>query len=333
MSRISCWRSTPLPDLGTPLPDLGTVIGKLQMRTPVMLASGTVGYGPEYEGLIDLGAVGALITKTVTLRPRAGNKPPRLCETPGGLLNAIGLENVGLDRFVAEKLPEAGRLPVPIVASIAGTTAAECARLADALGECPEIQALELNVSCPNVGGAKTPVWADPVAVSEFTAATRAATAATLIVKLSPNVTDITAVAEAAERAGADALTVANTMPGMRIDLSLMKPSLANVTGGLSGRALMPVNLALVWKVAGCVAVPILGCGGITSAEDALEFMAAGATAVQVGTAVFADPDVPIRIAEGLNKQMSLRGLSRIREFVGMAREETKACELGVGTD
>jgi dihydroorotate dehydrogenase (NAD+) catalytic subunit len=298
-----------------------------------MLASGTVGYGPEYVGLIDFGTLGAIVTKTITERPWEGNAPPRLAETPGGLLNAIGLENVGLERFVSEKLPEAAELAVPIVASIAGTTPDECARLAGRVGERPETAAIELNVSCPNVERRHRPVWADPEAVGTLTKAAREATDSTLIVKLSPSVTDIAVIAEAAERAGADALTVANTMPGMRIDLSRMRPALGNFTGGLSGRALMPINLALVWKVAPRVSVPVVGCGGVASAQDALEFLAAGATAVQVGTAVFSDPGAPARIVRELSEQMSVRGIRGVDECVGMAREENRAWTVRAATD
>ena len=308
------------------MPDLTTRIGDLTMRSPVMLASGTVGYGPEYEGVIDFGATGAIVTKTITLEPREGNAPPRLVETPGGLLNAIGLENVGLERFLAEKLPEAARLRVPIVASVAGTEPAEFGQLAAAVGERDEVAAIELNISCPNVERPRNPVWSDPVAVGEIVSAARGATGKTLLLKLSPNTSDILSVAEAAERAGADALTVANTLPGMRIDIERRRPALGNVTGGLSGKALMPVNLALVWKVAGHVSIPVVGSGGLADTGDALEFLAAGAVAVQVGTALFAEPAAPSRIAEGLRTYMKENDFASMDELVGMAREERRAC-------
>jgi dihydroorotate dehydrogenase (NAD+) catalytic subunit len=314
-----CWRSWSVPDLSTR-------IGDLTMRSPVMLASGAVGYGPEYDGVIDLTRVGALITKTVTLAPRAGNAPPRLVETEGGLLNAIGLENVGLDRFLAEKLPEAARLPVPMVASVAATGPSEFAELAAAVGHRDEVAALELNISCPNVERPRNPVWDDPAAVRETVAAAREATAKTLILKLSPNTADVLSVAEAAEEAGADALTVANTLPGMRIDTECMRPALGNVTGGLSGKALMPVNLALVWKVSAEVGVPVIGSGGVASARDALEFLAAGAAAVQVGTALFATPEAPAHIADGLTQYMEDNGLKSMGELIGAAREERRVC-------
>jgi dihydroorotate dehydrogenase (NAD+) catalytic subunit len=308
------------------VPDITTRIGGLTMRTPVMLASGTVGYGPEYEGLIDLKAAGALITKTITVEPRGGNRPPRLAETPGGLLNAIGLENVGLARFLAEKLPEAAALPVPIVASVAGTEPAHFERLAGELGGRDEVSAIELNISCPNVERPRHPVWSDPAAVGEIVSAARAATSRTLVVKLSPNTSDVLSVAEAAESAGADALTVANTLPGMRIDIERMRPALGNVTGGLSGRALLPVNLALTWQVAGHVGIPVVGSGGVADAGAALEFLAAGAVAVQVGTALFTNPDAPSEIVEGLLRYMETNGISTLEELVGLAREENRSC-------
>jgi dihydroorotate dehydrogenase (NAD+) catalytic subunit len=301
------------------------------MRNPVMLASGTVGYGPEYEGLIDYGAVGAVVTKTITRDPWPGNAPPRLRETSGGMLNAIGLENVGLERFLKEKLPEAARLGVPLVASIAGTGGRESADLAAAVGESSSVAALELNVSCPNVERVHRPLWADPVAVEELTRSVRRASGSTLIVKLSPAVSDVAAIAAAAEQGGADAVTVANTMPGMRIDLTRMRPALGNTTGGLSGSALLPINLAMVWKVSGSVSIPVIGCGGVATSEDALEYMAAGATAVQVGTAIFRDPAAPARIAEDLLKELSSRGLSGVGECVGLAREETNVWKAAGG--
>lgn len=307
------------------MPDLTTSIGDLEMKSPLMLASGAVGYGTEYEGVIDLGPVGAVVTKTITVEPREGNAPPRLVETPGGLLNAIGLENVGLDAFLAEKLPEATRLAVPVVASVAGTSPGQFDRLAAAVGARDEVAAIELNISCPNVERPRNPVWADPKAVEEVVSAARAATKKALILKLSPNTSDILSVAEAAERAGADALTVANTLPGMRIDLARMRPALGNTTGGLSGRALLPVNLALVWKVAGHVSIPVVGSGGVSDTGDALEYLAAGAVAVQIGTALFAHPGAPSEIADGLESYMTENNIDSLETLVGAAREEKRA--------
>jgi len=305
---------------------LATTIGALKLRNPIMLASGTVGYGPEYEGLIDFESVGAIVTKTITRAPREGNAPPRLAETTGGLLNAIGLENVGLDVFLNEKLPEAAALPTALVASVAGGSPDEFAELALAVGDRNEIDAVEINISCPNIERARRPVWDDPAAVAGIVSAARGATSKTLIVKLSPSTADIASVAESAETAGADALVVANTMPGMRIDIERMRPALGNVTGGLSGSAILPINLANVWKVAGCVSIPVIGSGGIASTGDAIEYLMAGARAFQVGTALFSDPEAAVAIAEGLLRDMETREFETIGEYVGLAREESRVC-------
>jgi dihydroorotate dehydrogenase (NAD+) catalytic subunit len=308
------------------LADLAVVVGGLAMRSPVILASGTVGYGTEYVGLVDFDVVGAVVTKTITPKPRAGNRPPRLCETPSGLLNAIGLENVGLEAFLAEKLPEAASLPVPIVASVAGETPDEFAELAGATGGREEVRAVEINVSCPNVARPRHPLWADPEGTAAVVAAARARTKKPLFVKLSPSAADVESVAEAAVAAGADALVVANTMPGMRIDIARRAPALGAGTGGLSGAALLPVNLALVWKIAACVSVPVIGSGGVSSAEDALEYLMAGASAVEVGTALFMNPRAPSIIARGLVAHMKRDGIERVTEYVGLAREGTQRC-------
>ncbi|MBD3348576.1 MAG: dihydroorotate dehydrogenase [Candidatus Eisenbacteria bacterium] len=291
------------------------------MRTPVMLASGTVGYGAEYEGLIDFGAVGAIVLKTVTVQPREGNRPPRLCETEAGLLNAIGLENVGIERFLEEELPRASRLPAPLVASVGGGDVEEFAELARAAGEREEIAAVELNISCPNVERRRLPLWADPDRVKEVVVEARTETSKPLLVKLSPKAGDVVSVAQAAERAGADALVVGNTLPGMRIDVDARAPRLGNATGGLSGPALLPVNLALVWEVSAAVTVPVVGSGGVRTADHALEYVMAGATAVQVGTAVFSDPRAPSLIASGLARTLERDGLEDVSPYVGLARK------------
>ncbi len=312
--------------------DLSVTIGTLRMRNPVMLASGTVGYGTEYEGVIDFESVGAVVLKTVTLEPRKGNSPPRLRETEGGLLNAIGLENVGLESFLETKLPDAARLPAPLVASAAAGDPAGFAELAREMGARSEVAAVELNISCPNVERARRPLWADPAGVGEVVAAARAETDRPLLVKLSPNAADVVSVAVAAEEAGADALVVANTLPGMRIDIDARRPALGNVTGGLSGRALMPVNLALVWSVSREVGVPIVGSGGVRTFGDALEYMMAGATAVQVGTALFTDPRTPGLIAAGLDERMRSDGFTRLHSYVGLAHGKAAGCKEKVAT-
>lgn len=300
--------------------DLTTTFVGIALRTPIMLASGTAGYGAELAGLVDLAHVGAIVTKTVTHVPRAGNRPPRLAETPSGLLNAIGLENVGVERFLLEKLPAAAALGPPVVVSIAGDDPDGLARLASLVGSRSETAAIEVNISCPNIERARRPAWDDPEATARIVAAARRATGKPLLVKLSPNTADALGVAEAAEHAGADALVVANTLPGMRIDIGARRPALGNATGGLSGRAILPVNLALVWKIAGGVSIPVVGSGGIACAEDALEYLMAGACAVQVGTALFLDPETPGLIARGLLKHMRRDGLESVQEYVGLAR-------------
>ena len=301
--------------------DLTTTIAGLRMTTPVVLASGAVGYGHEYEGLIDFAAVGAIVTKTITPAPRPGNAPPRICETAGGMLNSIGLENVGLAAFLESELPRAAGLGAPVVASVAGETDEGFGELTAAVGERDEVAAVELNISCPNVERRATPLWADATRVADIVVAARARTGKPILVKLSPNVTDAVPVALAAESAGADALVVANTMPGMRIDTERMAPALGNTTGGLSGAALLPINLALVWKVAGAVSIPIVGSGGVRAVDDALEYLLAGAVAVQVGTALFTEPDTPRRIADGLRRRMKEEGVADVAEYVGRARE------------
>lgn len=301
-------------------------IGSLVMRNPIMLASGTVGYGYEYEGLIDFGSVGAVVTKTINLEPRRGNAPPRLVETEGGLLNSIGLENVGLAAFLTEKLPKAAALPTAIVASIAGESEDEFAELSAALGTDARIAAIEINISCPNVKRRERPLWDDPEGAAATTAAARRRTTLPLLVKLSPNTASSAAMAAAVERAGADAVVVANTLPAMRIDIENKRPALANVTGGLSGAALMPVNLALTWIVSGAVSIPVIGCGGVRSPGDALEYIMAGATAVQVGTAVFSDPLAPAAIAEGLSEFAASETDGSISGLIGLARKETRQC-------
>jgi len=306
------------------VPQLTTAIAGLRMTTPLMLASGTVGYGHEYEGLIDFSAVGAIVTKTITPAPRTGNAPPRLCETAGGLLNSIGLENVGLSAFLESELPRAAGLGAPVIASVAGDRDGAFADLTAAVAERDETSAVELNVSCPNVERRSTPLWADPDRVTAIVGASRSKTPKPLLVKLSPNVTDAVPVALAAQEAGADALVVANTMPAMRIDTSLRAPALGNVTGGLSGAALLPINLALVWKLAGAVSIPIVGSGGVRAVDDALEYLLAGAVAVQAGTVLFSDPDAPRRIVEGLLQRMEEEGVVNVTEYVGRAREYAK---------
>lgn len=298
-------------------PDLSVRLGPLMLRNPVMAASGCCGFGQELAEWIPLSALGALVVKGTTLRPRRGNPPPRVWETPAGMLNAIGLQNDGVEDLVGRKLPWLREQDVPIIVNIAGETVGEFAELARILDRAPGVAALELNVSCPNVraGGMQFGVCATGVA--EVTSAVREATRLPVITKLSPNVTDIVEMARAAVEAGADALSLINTLLGMAIDPETRRPRLANITGGLSGPAVRPVAVRMVWQVARAVHVPIIGLGGISRAEHALEFIIAGASAVCIGTGLFADPQCPIAVVDGLRDYMARHGLECLDELRG----------------
>jgi dihydroorotate dehydrogenase (NAD+) catalytic subunit len=292
-------------------------IGSLKLRNPVMTASGTFGYGEEFKEYVDLEKIGAFVTKGLSLKPRAGNPTPRIVETPGGMLNAIGLQNVGIDAFIQKKVPFLRSVNTPAIANFFGYTPDEYAELASRLDAIPEVAALEVNISCPNVKQGGIVFGTNPGCAASVVAACRAATKKTLIVKLSPNVTDIVEMAQACEGAGADALSVINTLTGMAIDLERRRPVLANVTGGLSGPAIKPVALRMVWQVARAVKLPVIGIGGIMSATDALEFILAGATAVQVGTASFVNPAAAQEIAEGMEQWLAERGIADIKSLIG----------------
>ncbi|RPJ18608.1 MAG: dihydroorotate dehydrogenase [Desulfobacteraceae bacterium] len=298
-------------------PDLKTDIGKITLKNPIITASGTFGYGEEFSSLIDLNRLGAIIVKGLSLEPAKGNKPPRIVETPCGMLNAIGLENVGIDAFISQKLPFLKTFSAPVIVNIYGKSIDEYARLAEIVEKTEGIAALEVNISCPNVkeGGIAFGVKAE--SAYRVTKAVREETAKTLIVKLSPNVTDITEIAESAVEAGADSLSLINTITGMAIDINTRKPKLANVTGGLSGPAIKPVALRMVWQVAQKVKVPVIGVGGIFTAGDALEFFIAGATAVQIGTANFVNPRATIDVIEGVKKYLKERNISSLSEIIG----------------
>jgi dihydroorotate dehydrogenase (NAD+) catalytic subunit len=298
-------------------PDMSVEIAGLKLRNPVMTASGTFGYGEEFSQYVNLETIGAFVTKGLSLKPRAGNPTPRIVETPGGMLNAIGLQNVGIDAFIAKKVPFLRTVNTPAIANFFGYTPDEYAELAARLDGIPEVSALEVNISCPNVKQGGIVFGTDPGCAASVVAACRAATRKPLIVKLSPNVTDIVEMALACEGAGADALSVINTLTGMAIDLERRRPVLANVTGGLSGPAIKPVALRMVWQVARAVKVPVIGIGGIMSATDALEFMLAGATAVQVGTASFVNPSAAQEIAEGMEKWLAERGIADVKSLIG----------------
>ena len=316
--------------------DLSVRIGSLRLKNPVLTASGTFGYGDEYAHVVDLRALGAVVTKTVTVRPRAGNAPPRVAETPAGMLNSIGLENVGLERFRAEKLPRLAKLEATVIASIGGETAEELETLLRALGREPGVGAFEVNFSCPNVAAGGARYWADPARLERTLRGLKPLTDKPLIAKLSPDVTDIRETALACERGGADALTAVNTFVGLAIDLEAMRSKLGKATGGLSGPAIKPLALARCWETAGAVRIPVLGSGGIASGRDALEFIAAGATAVQVGTATFVEPEAATRVLAEMREWLAAHGYRKVTELVGAFRAEaaqaaaTERMERGV---
>ncbi|SDH38024.1 dihydroorotate dehydrogenase [Propionivibrio dicarboxylicus] len=292
-------------------------VAGLDLRNPVMTASGTFGYGEEFSEYVDLTRLGAYITKGLCLHPRTGNPTPRIVETPGGMLNAIGLQNVGIDAFIEKKLPFIRSVDTPCIVNFFGETPEEYAEMAARLDALPEVAALEMNISCPNVRQGGIIFGTDPDCAGSIVKACRAATKKPLFVKLSPNVTDIVAMAKACEDAGADALSLINTLIGMAIDLNKRKPILANVTGGLSGPAVKPVALRMVWLVAKSVKVPVIGIGGIMNATDALEFLLAGASAIQVGTASFINPGAAQKIVEDMEAWMLAQGETDIRNLIG----------------
>jgi len=292
-------------------------VGGLALKNPVMTASGTFGYAREFESLIDLNRLGAIIVKGLALKPVKGNPPPRIVETACGMLNAIGLENVGIDAFETEKMPFLRTLQPPVIANIYGTTVEEYAALAERIETIDGIAALEVNISCPNVKAGGVVFGVDPLAAARVVAAVRKKTRKTLIVKLSPNVTDVTVIARSVEQAGADAVSLINTITGMAIDIETRRPRLANITGGLSGPAIKPVALRMVWQVARTARVPVIGIGGIMRAEDAIEFFIAGATAVQIGTANFIDPRTALDVIAGIEHYLRQHGIRDIADLVG----------------
>jgi len=306
-------------------PDLKVNIGAIELQNPVMTASGTFGYAREFEGLVDLNRLGAIIVKGLSLEPTKGNPPPRIVETPCGMLNAIGLENVGIDVFVKEKLPFLQTLFPPIFANIYGTSIEAYAELAARVDELEAIAGVEVNISCPNVKAGGIAFGADPNSAFKVVKAVRKKTSKQLIVKLSPNVTDITIIARSAEEAGADALSLINTITGMAIDIETRRPKIANITGGLSGPAIKPVALRMVWQVAQAAQIPVVGIGGIMTAVDALEFFIAGATAVQIGTANFTNPRTTLEIIDGIEKFLSQNKIDRVADIIGTLETSSPA--------
>jgi dihydroorotate dehydrogenase (NAD+) catalytic subunit len=298
-------------------PDLTTDIGGLILKNPVMTASGTFGYAKEYATLVDLNRLGAIIVKGLSLLPTKGNPPPRIVETACGMLNAIGLENVGVDAFIKEKVPFLKTLNTPVLANIYGTDVNAYAELAARLNDIETVAGIEVNISCPNVKQGGVAFGADECMAQQVTEVVRARYKRLLIVKLSPNVTDITRIARSVEAGGADAVSLINTITGMAIDIRTRRPVLANMTGGLSGPAIKPVALRMVWQVARAIKLPIIGIGGIMDARDALEFLIAGASAVQIGTANFVNPGCSMQIIDGIADYMGANGIGSMRQLVG----------------
>lgn len=301
-------------------PNLEVKIAGIKLKNPVMTASGTFGYGEEFSPFIDLDKLGAMVLKGIFLKPKRGNPPPRVIETPSGMLNAIGLQNVGVEVLIKEKLPYLKKYNTPVIINISGDTIEEYVGLAGRLGEVSKemgVAGLEVNISCPNVkkGGM---VWGtNAKSTYKIISSIRKATSLPLIVKLTPNVTDIKIIAQAAEEAGADALSLINTLVGMVVDIDSRRPKLANVSGGLSGPAVKPVALWLVWQVFQTVNIPVIGIGGIIKVEDALEFIIAGARAIEIGTANFVNPRVTIEIIEGIEKYLTENNIKDVNELVG----------------
>ncbi|MBW2451092.1 MAG: dihydroorotate dehydrogenase [Deltaproteobacteria bacterium] len=298
-------------------PNLAVDIAGIPLRNPVMPASGTFGYGEEYAPFLDLEQIGAIVTKGLSLKPKAGNPTPRISETISGMLNAIGLQNVGVEAFIKHKLPFLRTVKTPVIVNFFGNTLEEYGQVAGQLSDIPEIAGVELNISCPNVKQGGIVFGTDPRSAHEVVSLVRKTLHKPLIVKLTPNVTDITVVARAVEEAGADAISCINTITGMAIDIHTRRPRLANRTGGLSGPAIRPIAVRMVHQVVQATSLPVIGVGGIVRAMDALEFLIAGAKAVQVGTANFVDPSAMVSIIEGIEAFLIDEGLDDIHDLIG----------------
>jgi dihydroorotate dehydrogenase (NAD+) catalytic subunit len=302
-------------------PDLTVRLGALELPNPVLLASGTCGYGLDMVPYGDIARLGAVVVKGLSLEPAPGNPPPRIVETPSGMLNSIGLENIGLRAFMAEKLPKLRRLGARVIVNVYGCSAADYAALAERLDGAEGVHALEINISCPNVKAGGVLFGQDPRLAHEVVAGVRRATRLPLVVKLTPNVTDVRLMARAAVEAGADALTLINTLQGMAIDVESRRPALARIVGGLSGPAIRPVAVRMVWQVHEALpTVPIVGCGGVWNARDALELIIAGATAVQLGTVNFTYPGRWVEVLEGIGAYLARKGIGSVRELVGTVK-------------
>lgn len=302
--------------------ELSVKLGRLHLNNPVTVASGTYGYGTEYLSLYPPSRLGGVFLKGITPKPRAGNLPPRIVETPAGMLNAIGLQNVGIEGLLNEKLPALKGIEGCFIANISGESIDEFIALSEALDHAPNLSALEINVSCPNVKGGGMAFGVSAKATEEITKAVRKSTKLPVIVKLTPNVTDITEIARAAEAGGADAVSLINTLLGMAIDIEKRRPVLGNKTGGLSGPAIRPVAVRMVWSVYRSIKIPIIGMGGIRTWQDAVEFFLAGASAISIGTAVFQDPFCPLKILEGIEKYLEMNSLDSIKTLTGFLKKD-----------
>lgn len=301
-------------------PNLAVNVGGISMKNPVMTASGTFGYGQEFAPLFDLSRLGALVIKGLSLKPAPGNPPPRTVETCGGMLNAVGLENVGLAAFAENKLPFLQSLDVAIILNIYGHSIEEYAEMSERIEDLDGIAGIEVNISCPNIKAGGVAFGTDPKIAFQVTKAVREKTKLPLIVKLSPNVTDIAIIARSVEDAGADAVSLINTITAMAVDVKTRRPKLANITGGLSGPAIKPIALRMVWNAAQAVRIPVIGVGGIIDASDALEFFIVGARAIQVGTANFVNPRASVEIVEGLDAYLAENNISDISQVIGSLR-------------
>ncbi|MBO7111693.1 MAG: dihydroorotate dehydrogenase [Bacteroidaceae bacterium] len=296
---------------------LNTKIGSLELKNPVMTASGTFGYGTEYADFMDISRLGAIIVKGTTLAPRQGNPYPRMAETPSGMLNAVGLQNKGVDYFVDHIYPEVRKIGTAIIVNVSGSCIDDYVQTASIINTLDDIPAVELNISCPNVKQGGMAFGVNPESAAQVVSAVRKAYDKTLIVKLSPNVTDITEIARAVEGAGADSVSLINTMLGMAIDAEKRKPILSTITGGMSGPAVKPVALRMVWQTAKAVKIPVIGLGGICSATDAIEFLLAGASAIQIGTANFIDPSISEKVVDGIADYLQRHNFSSVQEIIG----------------
>jgi dihydroorotate dehydrogenase (NAD+) catalytic subunit len=308
--------------------DLTVNIGHLKLKNPVMTASGTFGYGEEYAEFVDLNMLGAVVVKGISLKPMEGNPPPRIYETPCGMLNAIGLQNVGLKRFLKEKLPYMKTFDTKVIVNVLGNTVQEYVKLAKALDEAG-VDGIELNVSCPNVKQGGILFGTDRKALAKLIAKVRQAVSnSVLITKLSPTVSNIPEFARTAEENGSDAITLINTIPGMAIDAETWKPRLSNITGGLSGPAIKPIAIRMVWEASRAVGIPVIGVGGIMNTQDAVEFMLAGATAIEVGTGNFLNPMATVEIVNGIWTYLDKKGISKVKDIIGGVNGESSSHNL-----